>query len=171
MAKPTKTASAKSREPTRRASATEQVSTTVTQGDDEERLRAAVCTLPQVPPRIFGPGFDPDRARAILVSDKKWVNGTQLRYHFLSQSQPAMDVKVVRDAFQQWKKLPIGLEFLEVADRNEAEIRITFDRLGWEPAAPAEARSERRCITRTFIVPDARESLKDCCIQCATTRL
>src|SRR5437868_1194818 len=30
----------------------------------------------------------------------------------------------------------------------------------WEPAAPAEARSESRCITSTFIVPELLDNLK-----------
>lgn len=97
-------------------------------GYDEERARGPVCRLPRVEPRSFGAGFDPDRARAILVSDKKWVNGTHLRFHFLGQPLVADDVGVVREAFQEWKDLPIGIEFSEVADPNEAEIRITFDR-------------------------------------------
>jgi len=33
-----------------------------------------------------------------------------------------------------------------------------------------EARSESRCMTITFIVPEARDSLNDCCIQAAMGR-
>jgi hypothetical protein len=95
--------------------------------EDQQRLRAAVCDMPKVPPRDFGAGFDPDRARAILVSDKKWANGTHLRYHFLGQPRVADDVEVVRAAFRQWRELPIGLVFSEVDDADEAEIRVAFD--------------------------------------------
>ena len=87
----------------------------------------ALCTLREVQPRHFGPNFDPDRASAIIISDKKWVNGTELRYHFLDDPPVAADKKVVRDAFKQWQEVPIGLKLREVADPAEAEIRITFD--------------------------------------------
>ena len=56
----------------------------------------ALCTLREVQPRHFGPNFDPDRASAIIISDKKWVNGTELRYHFLDDPPVAADKKVVR---------------------------------------------------------------------------
>ncbi len=95
---------------------------------DNPEARDAKCSLPMVPPRIFGPGFDPRRAAAIIVSDKKWVNGTHLRYHFMQQPKVKADADVVRAAFRQWKDLPIGLQFTEVSDADEAEIRITFDR-------------------------------------------
>jgi len=94
----------------------------------DEQARASRCRLPMVPPRVFGPGFDPGRAAAILVSEKKWVNGTRLRYCFLGQPQVAADRQVVVDAFATWRELPIGLEFIEVDSANEAEIRISFDR-------------------------------------------
>ena len=93
---------------------------------DSDALRDCRCELPQVPPRQFEAGFDPGRAGSILVSEKKWVNGTVLRYHFMEQPDSA-DAGVVENAFQQWKDLPIGLDFLPVEDLNEAELRITFD--------------------------------------------
>jgi len=86
------------------------------------------CEVPMVPTPVFSPGFDPERAAAILVSSDKWVNGTELRYHFLDEPTTAGDKKAVRDAFKQWQTLPIGISFREVADPNEAEVRITFDR-------------------------------------------
>lgn len=33
----------------------------------------------------------------------------------------------VRDAFQEWKDAGIGLEFVEVENAAEAEIRVTFN--------------------------------------------
>lgn len=95
---------------------------------EDEEARASRCRLPAVPPREFRPGFDPGRARAILASDKKWVNGTHLRYCFLQAPQVAADRQIVVDAFATWENLPIGLEFIEVGSPNEAELRITFDR-------------------------------------------
>jgi hypothetical protein len=95
-----------------------------------ERLgaeRVGHCELPRVEPRQFEPGFDPARADAILVSADKWANGTELRYHFIEKSQKPEDQETVRAAFQQWQDLPIGLQFREVADPNEAEVRIGFD--------------------------------------------
>ena len=88
----------------------------------------AHCEVPMVPTPVFSAGFDPERAAAILVSSDKWVNGTELRYHFLGEPTIAGDKKAVRDAFKQWQTLPIGISFREVADPNEAEVRVTFDR-------------------------------------------
>jgi hypothetical protein len=103
------------------------------------------CSLPPVPPRELTPGTDPARFEAIVVNETKWVNHTVLHYYFFdretdgervfqadgtSQWRPWTTDKahqdVVRDAFDQWKALGIGLEFVEVASREEAEIRIGF---------------------------------------------
>lgn len=90
-------------------------------------FEGAKCTIPPVEPRVFGPGFDPGRASAILVSDDKWLNSTELRYHFVEDPPDPNDKKVVRDAFARWQAVPIGLRFKEVEDPNESEIRIGFD--------------------------------------------
>lgn len=88
------------------------------------------CSMPLVKPREFDRGVHPSRAELILVSDKKWVNGTVLHYYFFDQ--PASwagnqaQRNVVRRAFQIWKDLGIGLSFHEVQSRDEAEIRIGF---------------------------------------------
>ncbi len=115
----------------RKSSSSRKESTRQTASEDayvDEGALASHCRLPIVPPPTFGPGFDPGRAAAILVSNKKWVNGTQLRYCFLGQPQAAADRQVVVDAFATWKGLPIGLELIEVDSANEAELRISFDR-------------------------------------------
>lgn len=86
-----------------------------------------------------------DRARAILRGANKWVNGTVLHYYFFDQNTDGERVtlqdgstrfvswvgaepqrEVVRQAFQTWKDLGIGLEFAEVNERSEAEVRIGF---------------------------------------------
>jgi hypothetical protein len=93
---------------------------------------AGHCTLPEVTPRTFAPGTDPGRAAAILVFADKWVNGTELRYHFLTGVDAWIgndeDKDVVRGAFDHWKDVGVGLSFIEVVDASEAEVRIGFDR-------------------------------------------
>src|SRR5688572_20147329 len=105
------------------------------------------CSLPPVPPRVFDPGVSPGRAELILVSAKKWVNGTRLHYYFFDQETDGEEVvlangtrkwvpwttgdaekEVVRRTFQVWKDVGIGLEFEEVGSRDDAEIRIGFMR-------------------------------------------
>ena len=91
----------------------------------------ACCGLPEVPDRPLDEDIDPNRAALIRYVEKKWVNQTVLHYHFLDA--PAAWVgdeiqrQVVREAFAEWKALEIGLEFIEVADANEAEVRIAFE--------------------------------------------
>jgi hypothetical protein len=82
-----------------------------------------------------------------MRTDKKWVNGTVLHYYFFDQSTDGEKVffsdgtsewrtwttknaekDVVREAFEIWKKVGIGLQFEEVGSRDEAEIRIGFMR-------------------------------------------
>jgi Astacin (Peptidase family M12A) len=101
--------------------------------DDVDPLReAGHCNIPPVVPREFDPGTDFARVAAILVFDDKWLNGTELRYHFMSNVQAWRgtdeDKDVVREAFSHWKDVGIGLSFIEVDDVSEAEIRIGFQR-------------------------------------------
>jgi hypothetical protein len=77
-------------------------------------------TLPVLPPDL-----SPERARAIRLIRPKWANGTVLHYFLIDGPEPQRDA--VRAAFQEWKDVGIGLEFVEVQDRSEAEIRIAFD--------------------------------------------
>lgn len=89
------------------------------------------CASPPVPIRTFDAGISPRRERLVILSNKKWVNHTILHYHFLDS--PATwrgsedDKQVVREAFQTWKELPVGLQFRETQDAREAEVRIGFD--------------------------------------------
>ncbi|HEU5074087.1 MAG TPA: matrixin family metalloprotease [Polyangiaceae bacterium] len=95
------------------------------------KQRKGACRLPPVANRPLPPVIDPRRARLIRETEKKWVNGTELRYHFLAQptaaAGPAPQREAVRIAFSTWKELGIGLNFKEVAQASEAEIRIAFD--------------------------------------------
>jgi hypothetical protein len=105
------------------------------------------CSLPVVPERVLGPEVDPHRASLIRSLDDKWVNGTVLHYYFFDQRTDGRKVflsngtsqwrawttnerekDIVRRAFETWKDLGIGLEFEEVDSRDEAEIRIGFER-------------------------------------------
>ena len=93
------------------------------------------CSLPPVEPRDLPLGLHPERMHLIRVSEKKWVNGTTIRYHFFDRPTDGPNggwvggeaqKSVVRKAFQHWKELGIGLVFEEVADREDAEVRIGF---------------------------------------------
>ncbi|MCD9015598.1 M12 family metallopeptidase [Parachryseolinea silvisoli] len=94
------------------------------------------CTLVLTPPRTFAADVSGFRAAMILVSDRKWVNGTKLRYYFFTGSDgspaswkgDATQKNVVKEAFATWKKQGIGLEFEEVSNKEDAEIRIGFMR-------------------------------------------
>lgn len=76
-------------------------------------------------PRILPPGITDLRANLIRVLSKVWVNETQLHYYFIDG--PEAQRQAVRDAFDEWKALPLGLVFNETSDRSSAEIRIGFD--------------------------------------------
>lgn len=105
------------------------------------------CSLPVAPERIHGPEIHGFRASLILLYGNKWVNGTVLRYYFFNKETDGKHVmlpngtkqwrpfttseaekNVVRQAFEIWKNLGIGLNFKEVKSRDEAEIRIGFMR-------------------------------------------
>src|SRR5680860_844700 len=105
------------------------------------------CSLPQVSERMLDPSIDPNRAQLIRLLAKKWVNGTIFHYYFFDKETDGNSVtssdgnrvwktwttseaekSVVREAFSRWKELGIGIEFKEVDDRDEAEIRIGFMR-------------------------------------------
>ena len=94
------------------------------------------CTLPELGPRPLPEGVLGPRLRLIRVNEKKWVNGTVLHYYFFDRKTDgvqgswvgdAAQKQAVRDAFEEWKELGIGLKFEEVDAREDAEIRIGFD--------------------------------------------
>lgn len=91
---------------------------------------AGHCNQPHVQPRPMSDNLAPGRVRLIRLHEKKWVNHTVLHYCFLDSPShwrgSAADKDAARRAFQEWKDLPIGLDFVEVFDPQEAEIRIGF---------------------------------------------
>lgn len=82
---------------------------------------------PQLSPRVTA---DPRRAAAILSTRSKWVNGTVLHYCFFGRgsrySVPNVQADAIRDAFGKWKAVGIGLEFREVGQLSEAEVRLGY---------------------------------------------
>lgn len=112
----------------------------------------SLCGLPSVPDRPIESFIDPGRLSLIRYNEKKWVNETVLHYCFMENRQEwkgAYEQKdAVYDAFKEWKNLGIGLEFTEVEDPAEAEIRIGFQPGGsWSYVG-------RDCID---LVPDPNE--------------
>lgn len=105
------------------------------------------CFIPKIIERPIDPNISPGRLELIVGLEKKWVNGTTLHYYFFNKESDGRTVtfangsterktwktseeemKVVRDAFQKWKDLKIGLNFEEVNSRDDAEIRIGFEK-------------------------------------------
>lgn len=103
---------------------------TPTKTSERDYAVAGHCNAPARPLRPVDPGLDPHRLELVRKLDVKWVNHTVLHYCFLDS--PAhwrgsnADKDVVREKFQEWKDLPIGLDFVEVTDPRAAEIRIGF---------------------------------------------
>jgi hypothetical protein len=86
---------------------------------------ARFCGLPPHAEPELPPDLHPLRARAIVLLQNKWTNGTVLHYAFV-QRVPKAQMDVVRWAFGHWKEQGIGLGFEEVDDAAEAELRIAF---------------------------------------------
>lgn len=100
------------------------------------------CSLPKTQEKVLSPGISAARAAFILSISRKWVNGTKLRYFFFDNENDGSILEgtntwvtwkgtnaqkdVVRSAFAAWKNLGIGLQFEEVAHKEDAQIRIGF---------------------------------------------
>jgi hypothetical protein len=58
------------------------------------------------------------------------MNGTVLHYSFFQGNShfavPKVQADAVRNAFAEWKATGIGLEFTEVNQLSEAEVRIGY---------------------------------------------
>jgi len=92
------------------------------------------CALKPMPRRAFGPEVTFQRAEILIETSKYWVNGTVLKYYFDTASTRKSDVadgsevQMVRDAFGKWKKIGIGISFVETKAIDEAHLRIAFER-------------------------------------------
>ena len=77
-----------------------------------------------------GPGErGPAPCPAILAVGSKWVNQTVLHYCFFKSGHfavPKAQADAVRQAFATWKAVGIGLDFTEVQQLSEAEVRIGY---------------------------------------------
>jgi len=83
-------------------------------------------TLPPLSPAVLG---NPLRAAAIIETKSKWLNGTVLHYCFYMSGHfavPKIQADAVRGAFVKWKAVGIGLDFQEVNQLSEAEVRIGY---------------------------------------------
>jgi hypothetical protein len=120
---------------------------TSTTGYDHAHDPGPYCALPPQSIPVEAAGVSGVRLDALINGRLKWLNGTVLHYCFFDQDTDGSTVTLadgstafvpwagdqtqraaVRAAFQEWKNLGIGLEFAEVTDRAEAEIRIGFMR-------------------------------------------
>jgi hypothetical protein len=91
-------------------------------------IRYCAARFPK-PPKMPR-NISPDRMRLILQTSDKWLNGSKIRYWFFDSPKKWVGAKdqqdVVRKAFAMWKSLGVGLDFVEVRARNEADVRIAF---------------------------------------------
>lgn len=116
-------------------------------GASEEKTGRFYCALHEAPARVFAPGVTSERQRLINLLGNKWVSGTDLRYYFFDRDTDGQSLlytdgntrwytwvgdeaqrEVVRSGFEAWKEVGIGINFREVTEREEAEIRIGFMR-------------------------------------------
>lgn len=84
--------------------------------------------VPHLPPSVMA---NTPRASAILATQSKWVNGTVLHYCFFGAghfSVPKVQSDAIRGAFAKWKAVGIGLEFQEVNQLSEAEVRVGYSK-------------------------------------------
>jgi hypothetical protein len=83
-----------------------------------------LCGQPPVIEQPHDPNIAPGRLSFIVSSNKKWVNGTEIKYMFTAGAEAQRNV--VRQAFQKWKNLGIGISFREVKNAQESMVRIGF---------------------------------------------
>ena len=91
---------------------------------------------------------NPLRASAIILTQAKWVNGTVLHYCYFTSGHyavPKEQADAVREAFATWKAVGIGLQFQEVSQLSEAEVRIGY--------STADRRSESNVGREILTVP------------------
>ncbi len=103
------------------------------------------CSNPASRQPVLPGNISDERSRLIITNATKWVNGTTLHYYFFDKNTDgefvqfqdgtkewkpwkgtSKQMEVVRKAFAVWKKLGIGLNFMEVKNREDAQVRIGF---------------------------------------------
>ncbi|WP_217235377.1 M12 family metallopeptidase [Streptomyces sp. AC555_RSS877] len=109
-------------------------------------MTARYCSLAQQPAPAFAPGLAAERHSALIAGSRMWANHTVLHYYFFDDDTDGSVIPVpgsgatrrvswagckeqqdvVRECFQEWRDLGIGVSFAEVGDRSEAELRIGF---------------------------------------------
>lgn len=90
-----------------------------------------VCSVPRVPEadRPVPVAASHERARLIRINEKRWVNGTTIRYHLLRGAKFAgteAEMEVVRQGWATWRDVGIGLSFEEVDTAEASDVRIGF---------------------------------------------
>jgi hypothetical protein len=105
---------------------------TESRSETETRRSKPFCsTGPRPKPQLASAvASDPRRAKAVISGRSKWANKTVLHYCFFRGNShfavPENQAAAIRTAFATWKAVGIGLEFKEVADLGEAEVRIGY---------------------------------------------
>lgn len=87
------------------------------------------CAVPELAARAMEPTISLERERLIRYGSRKWVNQTHLHYYFFRDDRFGTvegELELVREGFQRWADIGIGLEFSEVTSIDDAEIRIGF---------------------------------------------
>ena len=84
-----------------------------------------LCGQPEPIEQPHDANISSTRLNFIVSTNKKWVNGTEIKYMFIEG--PESQKRVVRNAFQKWKNLGIGISFREVKDVQDSVVRIGFD--------------------------------------------
>jgi hypothetical protein len=84
-----------------------------------------LCGQPKPIEQPHDPNISDRRLNFIVSTNKKWVNGTEIKYMFIEG--PESQKRVVRKAFQKWKSLGIGISFKEVKNVQDSMVRIGFD--------------------------------------------
>ncbi len=96
------------------------------------KVAKPLCSTPRRPKPVLPSSVaaNPRRAAAIILGSGKWLNGTVLHYAFFTGKSryavPKTQADAVRQAFASWKAVGIGLNFEEVAQLSEAEVRIGY---------------------------------------------
>lgn len=87
------------------------------------------CSLPGVPERALDPGISSFREGLIRYIEKKWVNGTKLKYYLFDHGPwkgESSNEDLVRRGFEAWEDVGIGIQFEEVSSIHDAHVRIGF---------------------------------------------